>query len=85
MQILMSLVFRNASLVVANMMVPDMDQEEKERLKAEAKMVVAVQYADLLRHWRIARDYWPLACGIGRNAGTCYSARNGGFHYSFVG
>ncbi len=43
---------RNAWLVVANIdRVPDMDQEEKERLKAEAKMVVAVQYANMLRHY----------------------------------
>lgn len=31
--------------------VPDMDQEEKERMKAEAKMLVAVYYAHMLRHY----------------------------------
>ncbi len=31
--------------------VPDMDKEEKSRLKAEAKMMVAVFYAHMLRHY----------------------------------
>lgn len=43
---------RNAWLLVANVdKVPDMDQDEKERLKAEAKMIVAVYYAHMLRHY----------------------------------
>lgn len=43
---------RNAWLLVANIdKVPDMDQDEKERLKAEAKMIVAVYYAHMLRHY----------------------------------
>lgn len=43
---------RNAWLTVANIdRVPDMDQAEKERLKAEAKMIVAVYYAHMLRHY----------------------------------
>lgn len=43
---------RNAWLLVANIdRVPDMDQTEKERLKAEAKMVVAVYYTHMLRHY----------------------------------
>ncbi len=31
--------------------VPDMDQEEKERLKAEAKTIVAIYYIHMLRHY----------------------------------
>lgn len=31
--------------------VPDMSQEEKERAKAEAKVIIATHYADLLRHF----------------------------------
>lgn len=31
--------------------VPDMDESEKSRLRAEAKMVVAVYYSHMLRHW----------------------------------
>ena len=31
--------------------VPDMTQTEKERLKAEAKMLVAIYYAHMLRHY----------------------------------
>lgn len=43
---------RNAWLVVENIdRVPDMEQSEKERLKAEAKMIVAVYYAHMLRHY----------------------------------
>lgn len=43
---------RNAWLTVANIdRVPDMDQAEKERLKAEAKVVVAVYYTHMLRHY----------------------------------
>lgn len=43
---------RNAWLIVANIdRVPDMDASEKERLKAEAKMIVAVYYAHMLRHY----------------------------------
>mgnify|MGYP000068536928 CR=1 FL=1 len=43
---------RNAWLIVANIdRVPDMDKTEKERLKAEAKAMVAVYYAHMLRHY----------------------------------
>lgn len=43
---------RNAWLTVANIdRVPDMEQAEKERLKAEAKVVVAVYYTHMLRHY----------------------------------
>ena len=43
---------RNAWLIVANIdRVPDMDRTEKERLKAEAKAMVAVYYAHMLRHY----------------------------------
>lgn len=43
---------RNAWLIVANIdRVPDMDQTEKLRLKAEAKMMVAVYYTHMLRHY----------------------------------
>lgn len=43
---------RNAWLFVANVdQVPDMDQAEKERMKAEAKMLVAVYYAHMFRHY----------------------------------
>lgn len=43
---------RNAWLTVANIdRVPDMSQEEKERLKAESKTVVAVYYTHMLRHF----------------------------------
>ena len=39
-------------LIVANIdRVPDMDRTEKERLKAEAKAMVAVYYAHMLRHY----------------------------------
>ena len=31
--------------------VPDMDEAEKLRLKAEAKIVIATQYAEMLRHF----------------------------------
>ena len=36
--------------------VPDMTAEEKLRLKAEAKITIAVQYSEMLRH------YGRLAC-----------------------
>lgn len=43
---------RHAWLVVENIdRVPDMDQEEKERLKAEAKTIVAIYYIHMLRHY----------------------------------
>lgn len=43
---------RNAWLVVENIdRVPDMESSEKERLKAEAKMIVAIYYAHMLRHY----------------------------------
>lgn len=43
---------RHAWLFVENVdRVPDMDAVEKERLKAEAKMIVAVYYAHMLRHY----------------------------------
>ena len=43
---------RNAWLTVENIdRVPDMEQSEKERLKAEAKMIVAIYYAHMLRHY----------------------------------
>lgn len=43
---------RNAWILVENVdRVPDMDEAEKSRLKAEAKMVVAVYYAHMLRHY----------------------------------
>ena len=43
---------RNAWLIVDNIdRVPDMDQAEKLRLKAEAKMMVAVYYTHMLRHY----------------------------------
>lgn len=43
---------RNAWILVDNVdRVPDMDEAEKSRLKAEAKMIVAVYYAHMLRHY----------------------------------
>lgn len=43
---------RNAWLTVANIdRVPDMEESEKLRLKAEAKAVVAVYYTHMLRHY----------------------------------
>ena len=43
---------RNAWILVENVdRVPDMDESEKSRLKAEAKMIVAVYYAHMLRHY----------------------------------
>lgn len=43
---------RHAWLLVENIdKVPDMDEQEKSRLKAEAKMMVAVFYAHMLRHY----------------------------------
>lgn len=43
---------RNAWLTVANIdRVPDMEQAEKERLKAEAKTMVALYYVHMLRHY----------------------------------
>lgn len=43
---------RNAWILIANIdRVPDMGQEEKERLKAEAKVIVAIYYAHMLRHY----------------------------------
>ncbi|MFV0545919.1 MAG: RagB/SusD family nutrient uptake outer membrane protein [Bacteroides sp.] len=43
---------RNAWLTVANIdRVPDMEESEKLRLKAEAKTVVAVYYTHMLRHY----------------------------------
>lgn len=43
---------RNAWLFYENVdRVPDMDAEEKSRMKAEAKMLVAVYYAHMLRHF----------------------------------
>ena len=43
---------RNAWLTVENIdRVPDMEQSEKERLKAEAKTIVAIYYAHMLRHY----------------------------------
>ena len=43
---------RNAWLIVDNVdRVPNMDTSEKERLKAEAKMIVAVYYTHMLRHY----------------------------------
>lgn len=43
---------RNAWLIVDNIdRVPDMDQTEKLQLKAEAKMMVAVYYTHMLRHY----------------------------------
>ena len=43
---------RNAWLVVANVdKVPNMDAEEKARLKAEAKTLVALYYSDMFRHY----------------------------------
>ena len=43
---------RHAWLLVANIdRVPDMSADEKARLKAEAKMMVAVYYAHMIRHY----------------------------------
>ena len=43
---------RHAWLLYENVdKVPDMDEQEKSRLKAEAKMMVAVFYAHMLRHY----------------------------------
>lgn len=43
---------RNAWLFIANVdRVPDMTADEKARMKAEAKMIVAVYYAHMLRHY----------------------------------
>ncbi len=43
---------RRAHIFIANIdRVPDMDQAMKERLKAEAKMIKAVHYTDLFRHY----------------------------------
>lgn len=43
---------RNCWLFIANVdQVPDMDADEKERMKAEAKMIVAVYYSHMLRHY----------------------------------
>lgn len=43
---------RHAWLTVENIdRVPDMDAIEKSRLKAEAKMIVAIYYAHMLRHY----------------------------------
>ena len=43
---------RHAWLFIENVdRVPDMEQSEKERLIAEAKIVIAVHYAEMLRHY----------------------------------
>ena len=43
---------RNAWLFIQNVdRVPDMEESEKSRMKAEAKAIVAIYYAHMLRHW----------------------------------
>lgn len=43
---------RNAYIVIENIdKVPDMDQALKERRKAEMKMIIAVHYTDMFRHY----------------------------------
>ncbi len=43
---------RRAWLFIQNVdRVPDMDEAEKTRLKAEAKMIVAIHYSDMFRHF----------------------------------
>lgn len=43
---------RHSWILVENVdKVPDMDQSEKNRLKAEAKILVAIQYAEMFRHY----------------------------------
>lgn len=43
---------RHAWLFIENVdRVPDMPEEEKLRLKAEAKLTIAIQYAEMLRHY----------------------------------
>ena len=46
------LAIRNSWLFIENVdRVPDMSASEKERMKAEAKILIAVQYVDMLRHF----------------------------------
>lgn len=55
---------RRAWIFIENVdRVPDMTQQEKEVRKAEAKMIIAIQYADMFRHFgglpKIDRSYSP--------------------------
>lgn len=43
---------RHAWILIENVdKVPDMSDDEKSRLKAEAKIIIAIQYAEMLRHY----------------------------------
>ncbi len=43
---------RHAWILIENVdRVPDMSDDEKSRLKAEAKIIIAIQYAEMLRHY----------------------------------
>lgn len=67
--------------------VPDMDEAEKLRLKAEAKVVIATQYAEMLRHF--GRSAYCRSCYFRRrwfgDACSWHFAGNGGFHRQTAG